>query len=361
MRPTEARIDLNALAKNLSVIRDAADSRTVMAVVKANAYGHGAVPVSRRLSEEGIADFAVATVTEGLELRDAGIGGSILVFGAADPADFAVMADHDLEVTAGSDPIVSALQGSDRPLSVHINVDTGMTRLGLSPKAALAAVRMIDQKGHLTLAGLYTHLTAADRPALDIARKQMSRWEAFLDALGERPCPVHVVSSGGILGNPAACEDTDVVRAGIALYGLYQGPGTSVPGDFRPVMRLVSRVARIAGVSRATPVSYGATWIAPDETRILTVSAGYADGYPRRLSNKGFVGIQGCLMPVVGTICMDMMMVHVADSDLNIEVGDEVVLFGPGGPKCADLARLAGTITYEIACGISARVPRVYD
>jgi alanine racemase len=362
MPNTQAQIDLDALTVNLGLIRAHAGSRTVMAVVKANGYGHGAVPVAKRLHAQGVRDFAVATVAEGVALRKAGIPGSILVFGAVWPTDFGVLSEHALDLSVTSTDTVRDLKMTDTALGVHLNVDTGMTRLGLSPEQTIAALRTIQSRPNLRLLGIYTHLSAADRPSHPVSRAQLTCWERFLGVLGEPPCPTHVVSSGGILANPDALAHTQVVRAGIALYGLYQGQeGSEAARRFQPVMRLVSRVARVAEVPEGTPVSYGGSWTAPSRTRVITVAAGYADGYPRRLSNLGSVGIHGHRLPIVGTVCMDMLMVHAADPDMEIRVGDEVVLFGPGGPSCAQVAQWAGTITYEIACGVSDRVERVYQ
>lgn len=357
--PTVAEVSLGALARNVEVLRRAADGRPLMAVVKADAYGHGAVPVSRRLVELGVDRLAVATLPEALELRKAGVGARILVFGAPLPQDLPAFCDADVEVTVSSEPLLEAVLRAEVPLKAHLKVDTGMTRLGLAPREAAGALHRLERSRHVALEGVCTHFAASDAPGDPATQVQLDRWQSFLDAAGPLPCPTHLAASGGVLSSPQVLEASDIIRPGIALYGLYE-TASPLTEALEPVMCLRSRVARVVHVPRGTPVSYGGRWTAPADTRIATVAAGYADGLPRRTGGQAEVLVAGKRAPVVGTVCMDMCMVHLPDRDHAVEVGDPVVLFGGPGPSCGEWAAWAETITYEIVCGISRRVRRSY-
>ncbi len=359
-----AHVDLGALRHNLGVLRRRAAGLDLMAVVKANAYGHGAVPVTRFLASEGVARFAVATLNEAVELREAGILEPILVFAAPLPEHLPLYARHDIEVTVSSPEVARAIANGTVALRAHVKVDTGMGRIGLDPADVVETVRLLERAPGVRIVGFWTHFATADEPDDSFARAQWTRFRTVLKELGGPPAPVHAANSGGVLGHPVALDPGLVagVRLGISLYGLYDPPESAAPDALRPVMSLVSRLTQIKTVRAGTPISYGATWRAPRETRIGTVSAGYADGYRRSFSNRAEVGVAGSRCPVAGRVCMDMIMVDLGPEGdgPSARKGDEVVLFGDGGPSPFEMARWADTITYEIVCGITSRVTRRY-
>lgn len=341
-----------------------------MGVVKADAYGHGAVPVARALQEEGIRRFAVANLPEALELREAGFEEPIQVF-AAPLADYLpAYAAHDLGVTVSSPAVAEAVirtAQEGESLRVHVKVDTGMGRVGVSPTEAAAVVeRLADARG-VHLDGLWTHLSSADEEDLSFTHRQLDRFDAVVDAVGHHAAHVHVANSAGLLALPRRTTRYrhPIVRIGLALYGLAPRPGMPGTEDLLPVLGLSSLVTHVKTVEPGTPVSYGRTWHADRTTRIATVGAGYADGYPRLVSNRAVVGINGRRYPVVGAVCMDMFMVDLgppASTSVGspVEAGTEVVLFGAGGPSTDEVAAWAETITYEICTGVGPRVPRQY-
>ena len=369
-----AEIDLAALRHNVCVLQRQAGEAPLMGVVKADAYGHGAVEVARALRAEGVRHFGVATVPEGVALREAGLGGPILVFAAPLPHHLPAYAQHGLDVTVPSREVAEAAIEAARqhgPLRVQLKVETGLGRIGVAPgEAADVARRLHAAAPSVTLAGIWTHFATAEEAGDPFAAEQLARFRAVLGDLADvrRANPdlrVHSASSGALWSFRASYTGLApaLVRPGIALYGLASEPETATFTDLRPVMRFVSRVTHLKTVEAGTTVSYDRTWRAARRSRIATVGAGYADGYPRRLSNRGEVGIGGRRYPVAGLVCMDMLMVDLGDPDgpgTDVRVGDEVVLFGAGGPSLFEVARWAETIPYEICCGIAARVPRWY-
>lgn len=357
---TYAEVNLGALRHNVRVLQAQAGAVPLMGVVKADAYGHGAVAVVQALQQEGVRHFCVATVPEALHLRTAGLADPILVFGAPLPEWLPAYVAHDLDVTVSSRAVAEAVQAVARttgPLRVQVKIDTGMGRIGVPPEDAVAVVRMLEQAPGVTVAGLWTHFATADEPGHPFTREQWRRFEQVWQALaGAAPPYRHAANSAALYTLPeSACG---LVRAGIALYGLSEVP---MPTPLRPVMRLVSRVTHCKAVEAGTSISYNRTWCASHRTRIATIGAGYADGYRRLLSNRAWVGIGGQPFPVVGTVCMDMLMVDLGEpggSGEAVQVGDEAVLLGEGGPSAFELARWAETIPYEITTAISIRVPR---
>jgi len=367
--PVTATVDLKALRHNVRVLQKRADGADLMAVVKADAYGHGAVPIARVLHDEGVRHFAVARPAEAVELREAGCSDRILVLGAPFTNDLSVYTQYDLDVTVASPGAATAACRHGRPaqpLRVHVKVDTGMGRIGLAPEEAPAVISRLGAGSGVTLAGVWTHFATADEPNSAFAQTQLARFEALLDELDAPADHVHAANTGALLTIGARAHDfsSPLVRTGISLYGLAASPDLHERIDLRPVMRLKARVTHLKTVSAGTPISYGAEWRAPRPTRIATLGIGYGDGYPRLGSGRAAVRIGGDKRPVVGTICMDMCMVDLGRPDRppaeTVEVGDEATLFGPEGPTLYDVAEWAETIPYEICSGLSPRVPRRY-
>ena len=363
--PTTAEIDLVHLRHNVRVLQNRAGTASLMGVVKANAYGHGAVRIVRVLQEEGVRYFAVATLPEAIQLREAGITAPVLVFGAPLPSYLPAYARHTLDLTVTSRTLAEAVADAARrhgPLRVHLEVDTGMGRLGMDPDEAPEIVRLLRTAPQVTLAGLWTHFATADELDDTFAMEQLARFRTVLASVGDVAEHVHTANSAALLTLPESCAFArPLVRTGIALYGLGNRP--VLMKDLRPVMRLTSRVTHVKTVATGTSISYGRRWRAPYPTRIATVNAGYADGYPRLLSNRAEVGIGGRRYPVAGAVCMDMFMVDLGAPDGpggTVAVGDEVVLFGTGGPSALEVADWAETIPYEICSAVSSRVPRHY-
>ncbi len=365
---TVAEINLTNLKHNAIALQKAAGGASLMAVVKADAYGHGAPRVAAALVEVGVRHFAVANVAEGIQLRECGIEGEILVFGVPFPECLHTYAEYDLDVTVSSAAVAEAVireAKNGAGFNVHVKVDTGMSRLGVSPDEAPEVVRRLDAAPGVTLRGIWTHFANADEEDDTFSAEQLGAFRRALAGIGRRDIPVHAANSAAILTVPESFADFEraLVRPGLALYGVHSLPTLADQIRLKPVMRLVSRVCHVKTVEPGTTVSYGRTWTAQRRTRIATVAAGYADGYPRLLSNRGFVGIRNRRYPVAGVVCMDMLMVDLGDPDgvgAEVQTGDRAVLFGDGGPTVDEVADLAQTIPYEVLCGVSARVPRVY-
>ena len=353
-----AEIDLEAVRHNVRAL-EAAPGDEVMGVVKADAYGHGAVPVARVLEVEGIRRLAVATVLEAVELRDAGIESRILVLAGPLPEFLPAYREHDLEAVVSSPMIADAV--ADYRIPVHVKVDTGMHRLGIRPEQTASTVQTLLEAG-VPVEAVWTHLATADADDSSFVLEQVQRFDAAVADLDDGIL-VHVANGPAHVRLPRTTSRPALVRLGGVLYGLSSddamAPSTS---HLRPAMRLVTRVVHVQTVPAGETVSYGRTWTAPRPTRIATLAVGYADGLPRSLSNAGTVGLEApgpVLRPVVGRVCMDMTMVALEDDDA-VGVGDEAVLFGPGGPSAESQAAAAGTISYELTCGLTARVPRVW-
>ena len=360
LRPEEARIDLTRLAANYRAI-EAAAGRPLMPVVKADAYGHGASRVARFFESLGAPLLTVAFVEEGVSLRRAGARVPIVVMAGAGPGEAREMIDHALVPVVASprsfEGALAAARLGPHPLSVHLKVDTGMSRLGFTPEDAVGvACRLRD--GGLVLDGLMTHLASADEDAVASA-KQLDRFDAVLADLhrhGLRPQWVHVANSAGLFH---LRPSQTLVRPGLLLYGLQPRP-LSPSLAVRPVMTLVGRVEMIREVPAGTPVSYGGRWVAQTPARLATVSVGYADGVPRTeaMSKAGEVSIRGRRSPVRGVVCMDFTMVDVTDRP-DVGEGDEVVVFGDD-PTAWDVAQWAGTNAWQVLTSVGLRVPRVY-
>ena len=358
-----AVIDLAALRHNLARLRQVLKPGTaVMAMVKADAYGHGASRVALALERCGVTWFGVATPAEALALREAGVGGDILVLIQTYHQDAALL-EQEIALAISDETSLAALHAQRRPgqrARVHLEVDTGMGRLGLPPEGAIKLAERLSRTPEVVLGGLFTHFACADEADRSFTERQLERFQQVLDELrqlGITPPLIHAANSAGLLAYPEA--HFDLVRPGIALYGYHPSPVTKpLSPDLQPVMTLSAPVVFVKPVKAGQSVSYGATWRSPRDTTIATVRCGYADGYPRTLSNRAQVRLHGALCPVVGRVCMDQLMIEVGA--LEVKVGDRVTLFGPEGPTAEELSLLAGTIPYELLTRIGERVERIY-
>ncbi len=359
-----ATIDLLALDHNLARLRRRLTSGSgVLAAVKADGYGHGAVEVARRLAQQGVAWFGVATPDEALELRAAGIAGDLLLFGPCrDRASLQRLAEADVAVTIVDEAGLEAVRGAglDRPLRCHLKIDTGMGRLGRPWPDAVELARALDREPRTALEGVWTHLARADEPDRAPTLAQLERFEQALAALRRDGIPHglrHVANSAGLLAFPEA--HYDLVRPGIALYGYAPSPEIrALEPELRPAMTLQAPVTFVKRVPAGTAVSYGGRWTASRATTVATVRIGYADGYPRQLSNLGSVDLAGRRVEVAGRVCMDQLMLDVGDDD--VVPGDVATLWGPAGPDAEALAAAIGTISYELLTGVGRRVQRRY-
>ncbi len=335
---------------------EAAPGDELMGIVKADAYGHGAVPVARVLEAEGVRRLAVATLPEAIELRDAGLEARILVLAAPLPDYLPAYEQHGLEAVVSSLEVADAVIG--RSIPVHVKVDTGMHRLGIRPDQANSTVRGLVAAG-VPVEAVWTHLATADSADSSFVLEQVQQFDAAIADL-EDGILVHVANGPAHVRLPRVTSRPALVRVGGVLYGLASDTAMAPSMDhLRPAMRLVTRVVHLHTVPTGETVSYGRSWVAPRPTRIATLGVGYADGLPRSLSNSGTVGLEAGLRPIVGRVCMDMTMVALEDGDA-VEAGDEAVLFGAGGPSVETQAEAAGTISYELTCGLTSRVAKVW-
>jgi len=363
-----AEISLSALRHNFRVIRSLLPPGvSVFAVVKANAYGHGAVPVAGALREEGAAALGVATVEEGLQLRAAGVGGPIVVLGGVDEpqADEALAAGLSAVLfDAAQIPVLcAAARRRGRPFPVHVKVDTGMGRLGFVNGEAGVLVDLLRAHAELRVEGWMTHLSSADGGGdedREFTRRQLETFAAGIPTVRRafgREVAVHVLNSAGILGWREYAFD--MVRPGIALYGCLPAPGLGAELGLRPVMRVVTKVVSLKELPPGHPVSYGRQYRRPDRGLFAAVPIGYADGYRRAFSNAATMAVLGRAVPVAGRVCMDHTVLDVTGVP-GVAVGTDVVVMGGEAPSAEALAALAGTIPYEILTQIGGRVPRRY-
>ncbi len=357
-----AKIHLDNLVYNYNQAKKLVGDSLVMAVVKADAYGHGSVKCARRLEASGCEYFAVACLAEAIELREHGISGNILIFGRTNPINHCYLSKYDLIQTVYSLEYAKELSACKEPLRIHINIDTGMSRFGLylhDPRDLYQVVHDIQDivlLKNLKLEGIYTHFANSDEVQKEFCQRQYSLFTQLIDsvvAAGINPGIKHAANTGALISHPNTY--LDMVRFGIGLYGY---PHDRTVEDFLPVMELCSTVMSTRLLNPGDSVSYGRTFVAKKQTRIATIAIGYADGYNRLLSNNDYLLYKNNVLPVVGRVCMDAIMVDIGN--VEIAEGEKVEVFGLNKPL-EDMCRALKTIPYEILCNVSKRVPRLYD
>jgi alanine racemase len=377
-----AEVDLNAIANNARELRRRTRPQAkLMAIVKANGYGHGAAEVGRTALANGAEWLGVARLPEAVALREAGLAAPILVFGYTPPADAARLIDYDLRQSVYSLDAARAYsavaEARGRRIRVHLKVDTGMGRLGMVPAAPggqnlghavdggfIREASDLARLPGLEMEGIFTHFAASDSADRSYARRQLALFIDVVSALRANGIEFelrHAANSAAVIAMPES--HLDLVRPGIALYGLRPSAEVDLSGIFlKPAMTLKTRIVHLKPVPAGTCISYGMTYRTPHPTVIATVPAGYADGYRRQFSSNGEMIVHGHRVPVIGRVCMDLTMLDVGAVP-EVRVEDEVVIFGRQGAEfisADDLAHALGTINYEIVCDVTARVPRVY-
>lgn len=370
IRPVWMEVNLDNLVHNLNQIKKhLTPSSTLMGVVKGDGYGHGAVEIARVLVEEGVQRLAVAVLDEAIQLRKSGIEVPVLVLGYTPPELYPQLFEHKVTPTIYSyedaQCISQIAREYGKEIKIHIKLDTGMGRIGFIPgEESLEAVSKIYKLHGIIVEGIFTHFSAADERDKSYTYMQFEKYMEFINKLESRGIKIPIKH----VSNSAATIDLsemhlDMVRTGIALYGLY--PSEEVNKEkvqLKPLASLKARISHVKTIPPGASVGYGRRFVAPRETVIATLPIGYADGYTRMLSGKAQVLVRGCRAPVVGNICMDQCMVDVTDIE-GVRVGEEVVLIGSqGGSSISfeELAGLLGTINYEVVTMIGKRVPRVY-
>ncbi len=356
-----AEIDLEAITHNLGIAKKQAESSHILAVVKADAYGHGAVPVSKHLVKQGVSAFGVAFTNEAILLRESGITNPILIFFSI--GNITELLEYNLTPVVFDFNIAKAISDEayrqNRQIPIHIKVDTGMGRVGFQMDTAREEIVKIAQLNNITLEGLMSHFSEADLQDKEFANQQVAAYSSILHDLKVQNIHFkyhHMANSASVLTMPDA--HFNMVRPGIMLYG-YAFPGAT---NIKPVLNLKSRIILIKKVPKGTPISYGRTFITNRKSTIATVPIGYADGYSRKLSNLGEVLISGKRAPVVGRVCMDTIMVDITDiPDVSYE--SEVIVIGRQGKEqitANEIAEKTGTIPYEVLTSVGQRVQRIY-
>ena len=363
-RATRAIIDLGAISHNVAAIRKKIGSqRGLMAVVKADGYGHGAVEVSRTALRNGADSLAVALPEEGQHLREAGVEAPILVLGLIQPEEAWKVVDSQLDQTVSSIALLEALDqeagNASTQINVHVKVETGLGRIGVEPHEVVLFLRRARSYRNLKVAGLFSHFSAADERDKTFSQHQLQLFEQTIREIRHAGIELpqrHMANSAATLDLPESYYD--LVRPGLIIYGLYPSTEVSHSIEVKPAMTLKTKVCYLKTVPQGTPISYGRTFVAKKQTRVATLPLGYGDGYKRALANKGEVLIKGRRAPVIGRICMDMCMIDVSDVP-DVQAGDEAIVFGQE-PTADELAAKIGTINYEVVTTVGKRVPRVY-
>lgn len=365
-----AVIDLDAICHNIKEVkRVIGPDVKVMPVIKADGYGHGAVPIAKALNEIGVDAFAVAIIEEGITLRKNGITQPIVILGYTSEYQYSSLIQYEIQPTVFCYEMAESLSKIAAALGqnakIHIKLDTGMNRIGFKPtRESLEIVKKISKLPNIKIEGIFTHFACADEADKTSAKKQKAEYDKFIGWLSEEGIEIpvkHVSNSASIID----MKDwrMDMVRSGIITYGLYPSEEVSKDVlDLRPAMSLKTHIVYIKEVGSGEGVSYNHTFVTKRNTKIATIPVGYADGYPRALSSKGRVLIRGQYAPIIGRICMDQFMVDVTDIP-DVSVMDEVTLVGVDGENrisVEEVANGAGSFNYEFVCGVSKRVPRVY-
>lgn len=372
-----AEVDLDAITSNLEHMKaNIAPETTIMAVIKTDGYGHGAIPIAKELEGiEYLSGFAVATAEEAFILRQTGIQKPILILGYTFPYSYERLIREEIRMTVFRPDTLKELsqtvrllreQGMHKKAKVHIKVDTGMSRIGIrANEEGISFVKEAFETEGIEIEGIFTHFARADENDKSFAQNQLGEFEEFLKKVKSetgKEIPIrHCSNSAGIIEFPRA--NMDMVRAGIILYGLW--PSNQVGQnivELTPALSLYSRIVYVKEIEAGTPVSYGGTFTAPSKMRIATIPAGYGDGYPRGLSGKGYVLVHGRKAPVLGRVCMDQFMIDVTDIPEAAQ-GDKVTLIGGEGQDMITvemLGELSGRFNYELVCNLGKRIPRVY-
>lgn len=363
-----ARINMDNLRGNILKMKSMIKpDMKVLAVVKADAYGHGAVGVSQRIRD--LADYyGVATIDEAMELRNAGITEPILIIGYTDSDDFLKLIEYDITQAvydvSQCEMLSEIAVAAGTKIKVHLKVDTGMGRIGFSADdAGVKEALKLKALDGLLIEGIFTHYAKADEADKAFSAKQKERFLCFIDGMeaeGVTFAIKHIDNSAGTM--ELDDNEFDMVRLGIVTYGLYPSEEVDKSVEIKPVMSLISHISHVKTVKAGTPISYGGTYVADEERRIATVTVGYADGYPRAQSNLGRVIVRGQYAPIVGRVCMDQMMIDVTDIP-DVSVKDEVILIGGTDDKyisVEEVAMYANSFNYELVCHIGRRVPHVY-
>lgn len=368
-RDTYVEVNLDAIQHNVREFRRWVGERVnLLVAVKANGYGHGAIPVANAAIEAGANWLAVAFVDEGIELRNAGITVPILVFGYTPPKAIASAIQHNLTLTVYSECILQKVdaeaKAQNQIASIHIKVDTGMGRLGIQPLEVIPFLHRVKEYQAVYVEGLFTHYATADEADRSYFDLQIERFEQVVKEVEKAGFEIPMIhSSNSAATMEERTEHHQMVRVGVGLYGMYPSDEVSHSNlKLIPALRLITRVAHLKKVPAGSGISYGKIYTTEQEEWLATLPIGYADGYSRQLSNQGFVLLNGIRVPVVGRVCMDQIVVRV-DAAMPVQVGDEVVVYGAQGTEeisVDEVASWLGTINYEVTCMLQRRIPRVY-
>ncbi len=369
LRETRAYVDLDAIDHNLRLFADRVSRSKLMPAVKADAYGHGIEAVGAAAERYGVEMLAVACLEEYLILRDRGVTVPVLILEDIFPEEIDIALRQGARLSAGSLDYARLLSESAVRLGttamIHVNIDTGMGRMGLFSDNPVRDLVEISGLPNSTVEGIYTHFPASDERDKTFSREQIDRFQNIVREASEqgiRPRFRHAANSGALIDFPEESA-FDLVRPGVSMYGMFPSDEVDQTVPLRPAMSVVSRIVKITRYDRDWTVGYGRTWKVGAGSVIGVVPIGYGDGYPRSLSNKGEVLVHGRRLPIAGRVSMDMITVDLTPIASRVDVGEEVVLMGSSGEETIDameLAKLTGTITYEITCGFTARIPRVY-
>lgn len=367
-RPTTLEINLDVLEYNLNYFKQKLSKEIeLMAVIKANAYGHGVIPIVKHLQILGVKYFAVAFLDEAIQLRKAGILSSVLVMGHTPESGIELAIQHSISLTVYTFDVLEQMnkvgEELNKKVKVHIKVDTGMGRIGLKPDEVNNYYQEIKNYPWIEIEGLYTHFATSDEKDKTFTDQQYQLFQKIIsEDKGLEKIPLrHVSNTAAISDLPNYSQS--IARLGIGLYGLLPSQDVSIlPEDIKPIMSLKTKVVLVKTINEGQTVSYGATFKAEKQTKVATLPLGYADGLSRRLSNIGQVLIHGTRAPIIGRICMDQTMIDVSKIS-NVQIGDEVVIIGSQDNECItvdDQAEMLGTINYELVTLFGERIPRIY-